>query len=417
MKLPADLAAPSQGDAGDQGAESHDADDDGARVDGAQVDGARVAEGTGLERRESRCVTRRSMVGYLTLPRPPDLLTKGLLMPSGYVAGRLGAPSDGVAAGAAAVAWVVFECGLYQARYLVNDLIDFDSDQQHRAAGWRGRLPSHPRVRRQAVAGLAIRLALVGILVGLLPGDVQAVTAVAALGLVASTVCYEVSRTPARRRPVLADPPRLSWSLATVFGLVGSGYGLRFAFGMALAGAPAAVIAVAGAFAWVFGVMLVVALWILEGAWLRAAGDSATLARKPHLALLTRLVQGGRASPSRPLYAGAPARLVAGLFAVASTLAVAVGVLLAESPRAGEVGVLLVVWAAIGPLVVARRQSYAAGAVVVVLDAGAAVTLLMAGGEPAMVALAVIIAAPTAVTMPCLQVFLDRHPPPAPTLG
>lgn len=363
----------------------------------------------------------RSLAGYLALPRPGDLLFKGLFVPSAYVAGRLGTTSNGVAVGAALVAWMVFEYGLYQARYTVNDLIDLEVDQRHRAACWRGRAPHDPRVWRWGTATLAVRLATSALVVLLLPGAAQRIIGLGALGLAGSAICYEVARAPARRRSPPTDRSaslRWSRSSALVFCLVGSGSALRCAFGMALAGAPATVVLTGTAFGWVFGTMLVLGPWALEGAWLEAAGDETTLVRKPHVALLARLVpDGGASTPGRSIFAGPPARLIAGLFAVTSALAVALGATMDRSPRPTEAIVLLGVWALLGPLVVAWRQSFWAGALLAALDVGAAAMLVGGPGRPAMIALAVIVSVPTATSMPTLQRFLDQHPAPAPTLG
>src|SRR5207247_5353588 len=94
-------------------------------------------------------------------------------------------------------------------------------------------------------------------------------------------------------------PPGLGAALP-VFLLVGAGYAVRIGVGAALAGASVDVVAVAAPFGWALGTAGVVMIWSLEAAGLRAAGDTATLARKVHIGLLARLIGDRPEALARP---------------------------------------------------------------------------------------------------------------------
>lgn len=333
-------------------------------------------------------MSERSLVSYIALPRRHEVRVKGWLAVLGYGTVHLaGDTYGGVALVAALVAWAVFELGLYQARYMVNDLIDVDVDRMHTAARARARLPDVPAANRWAIAVVVLRIAASAAIVALLPDRARTITIAAALGLVGVTVAYEVVRMPTRRWTPAQVRARVSWPQITVFGLVGTGYGLRFGFGVALAGAGPAAIAAATTFGWVFGTMVVVMIWTIEAAGLRVSGDTDVLARKSHLALMAKFIGHDRARLERPLLDGRPAPLVAALLACASALAVLVGVSLSGTPGPARLGILLAVGAAGGPVLCASSASVRAAWVVVATQVVAVAVLAPDGGKAALAVL------------------------------
>lgn len=329
----------------------------------------------------------RSLASYLVLPRSGETYGKGWLAPLGYGLVLLaGHTDDGVAFPLALLAWVVFELGLLQARYMVNDLADADVDRLHVAARARGRLPDVPGARRWAVRVVAARLLLTAAVIVLLPGRAGTILGVAAAGLVGATVAYEAARTAIRRHPVVPGQVRLSAREAAVFATVGAGYAIRVGLGAALAGADGPALAATAVFGWAFGTLVVFMTWTLEAAGLVAGGDTAVLARKSHVAVLARLVGGDRPRLAKPLLGGAPGRLTLLLFAVASALAVLVGVTLGESPGALGLAALLVACALVSPAVMAWWTSDWGGRAAMAVDVAAALTLSR-GGVGAVVAL------------------------------
>lgn len=340
--------------------------------------------------------TGRRLRSYLLVPRPREALLQGLLPVWGYgIVHLAGAGDAGVTVGPALLAIAVFEVGLYQARYMLNDLADADVDQAHAAAAARGRPPSAPNTRRRMIQVIVLRLVVAAGVVAVLPGSARTTTAVAAAALVAATLVYEAARTPARRRTAIelqARPPtRLTPSEVAVYVAVGSGYALRFAFGVALAGAPGSTVALSVVFGCVYGMMIAVMVWTLEGANLRVAGSSRVLARKPHVGLLARLVGEDPDRMHQPLLAGPPARLLAGLVAAVSALAVAVATRLGDAPTSARLGMLLAVCVVASPLLLGVWPSGTAGAVAAGLNVLAAAMLASASARWATVALILLV--------------------------
>src|SRR3954451_8526144 len=90
---------------------------------------------------EPRPAGRRTLAGYLLMPRPKDLF-KALLMPLTF---GLGVLANGRVSGQtrvrARVALAVLELLVCPARYQCNDVRGFVADQRHPAEKDRGRLP------------------------------------------------------------------------------------------------------------------------------------------------------------------------------------------------------------------------------------------------------------------------------------
>lgn len=341
---------------------------------------------------------QRSLVSYLAIARPADFWGKATVAPLIYgTVHALGDPQGGVAFAAAVVAWLVFEQGLYEVRYELNDLADASVDRLHVAAAGRGRVPADPRTRRWALRVIAVRLALAAVVIGLMPDEARRVLVVAALGLVAVTAGYEGARTVIRRRR-LDDwrEARLGPSELAVFVLVGGGYGLRTGLGAALAGASAEVLTAMVALGWTLGILAILLNWTGDAAVLRIAGDDAVLARKSHIAVLARRIDSGTGDLELPLLRGRPAQMTAWLLSGTSLLGVWFAASLSSWPPPGRLAVLLAV-VAVAPVLLAVWPSLWAGVVVMAVDIGAGVALAEAGGRGQMLAVLLYVTALPAV--------------------
>ena len=288
-------------------------------------------------------MAERSLVSYLVLPRPDEAVMKAPLLLLAYGLARVAGPPGPGAGAWVLAAWAAFELGLYQARYMLNDLADADVDRMHRGAEARARLPSGPGSRPWAITVLVARLAAAGVLIAVLPRSARPATLVAALGLAAATVAYEAARGP-MRRPGAGPAPA-----GPVFALVGAGYAARIGLGAALGGTSGWALGAAVGFGWVFGTLVVVMTWMLEAGGLTAAGDRAVLARKAHLAALAELIGAEPRSLAQPLRRGRAARLVTAMAAATLAAAVVLGVALG-----GWLAPLLLVATVVGVVVVAR---------------------------------------------------------------
>jgi hypothetical protein len=214
---------------------------------------------------------RRTMLGYLLVPRPKDLM-KSLIVPLAFVVGALAAggtsPEQVLRA---LLVWAALELLVYPARYQWNDVRGFVADQQHPNAPHRGRLPGPlGRARQRVLASCAVALARLATVAGLalaLPalhlGGVLAAVTTAVFGV---AVVYEALRVRATGRTDRVPPP-LRPALVALWLVVGAGYAVRGVTGLALAvnlatqpllGAAAVVTL------WSFGVAFVSARWSLE---------------------------------------------------------------------------------------------------------------------------------------------------------
>jgi hypothetical protein len=215
-------------------------------------------------------MSERSLVSYLLLPRPGDLI-KAWIFPAAFALGVL---ADGGASGPeiarAALVWAALELLIYQSRYQWNDIRGFEADQRHPDCAGRGRLPGPPgRGRRHITASATVAAGRLGLLVVFaaapplrlgwaLLGLALAVFAIAAL--------YEFLRSRATGRSDRV-PPRPTSAILAVWAVVGGGYAIRgvsgLAFAIPLAHRPELSLLAAVAF-WAFGVAFVTSRWALE---------------------------------------------------------------------------------------------------------------------------------------------------------
>ncbi|QFZ18374.1 hypothetical protein [Saccharothrix syringae] len=228
-------------------------------------------EGEGPRRGAPAPRGRRSLAGYLLVPRPGDAV-KGLLVPVAFGLGALGVGSlDREAVVRAAVVWGALELLVYPARYQWNDVRGFAADQRHPGERDRGRLPGPlSRARRNVAASVAAalaRLAAVACLPLLLPGlhlgGVLAATTAAVFGVAA---VYEALRARCTGRTGHV-PPAPGPGLVALWVVVGAGYAVRGTAGLAMAvdlgGHPGAAVAAVVAL-WAFGIAFVTGRWALE---------------------------------------------------------------------------------------------------------------------------------------------------------
>lgn len=240
----------------------------------SSIAGTRTNTVTGTARPVQAGAGGRSLLSYLVLSRPGDLV-KAVILPLTFALGAAcgavaGDPPDAAGVARAAVIWVALEALLYQARYQWNDARGFRADQQHPDAAKRGRLPAHPSGASWSLVATGMvaagRLAAAALLVVLLPGLHLAgpMTAVA-IGVFGAAVPYEWLRSRctgrADRMPVPLTPSAVGLWLA-----VGAGYAVRGGAGLALAvdltGRPAVTAAVVGC--WALGIAFVTSRWVLE---------------------------------------------------------------------------------------------------------------------------------------------------------
>jgi hypothetical protein len=233
----------------------------------------------------------RSLVSYLILPRPQELVAKALF----FLVAPLGValatgPTSKPGIGDAIAFVFALEVLVYQARYQWNDIRGFAEDQRHPAAAERGRLPGPPtRARRQIALSaftVAVRLALaVGI--GVLLGKALGIALlVAGFGIWGVAIVYE-----ALRHRISADnggsPLGLTRTKQALFVVVGLGYAVRAVSGLwvgsgatiPLAGVVTATITMSA-----IGTIFVTMSWVLEGSSCVGEDVDGRLIRSPLLA-------------------------------------------------------------------------------------------------------------------------------------
>jgi hypothetical protein len=255
----------------------------------------------------------RTLLGYLAVPRPKDLVKAGI-MPLTFGIGVLGNGGTSTAACVrAAVVLAALELLIYPARYQWNDVRGFASDQQHPAEADRGRLPgplerARPHVIASGVVALARLVATAGLallLPGLRLGGVLAALTVAVFGV---AVVYEALRAWGTGRTGQVPPP-LEPVLVLLWIVVGAGYVVRGWTGLALAVdlrhrpglAVAAVVTL-----WAYGVAFVTTRWALEAtAFARIDHGGVVWAARAqhareHLLALVRWLPAEAAPPALP---------------------------------------------------------------------------------------------------------------------
>ncbi|MCU1693126.1 MAG: putative rane protein, partial [Frankiales bacterium] len=211
----------------------------------------------------------RSLLGYLLVPRPKDLV-KALVVPLAFAVGavaRGGVGRDAVLR--AVLVWVVLELLVYQARYQWNDVRGFAADQAHPEAASRGRLPGPvekgPQHIAASVAVLGLRLVLAGLVALALP-RVEGVVLAMTVGVFGVAAVYERLRSAATGRTSQVPVP-LRPALLGLWVAVGAGYAVRGLTGLALAvplGGRPGLVAAAAVAMWALGVVFVTCRWALE---------------------------------------------------------------------------------------------------------------------------------------------------------
>nr|WP_161556700.1 hypothetical protein [Micromonospora acroterricola] len=222
----------------------------------------------------------RSLAGYLAMPRPKDLV-KALILPATFTLGALA--EGGVTATQllrALVVLAVLELLIYPARYQWNDVRGFVADQQHPAKRSRGRLPGpveRGRARIGASCAVAVlRLVATGAVALLLPGlRLGGLLATLTLGVFGVAIAYEAIRSAATGRATQVPPP-VRPLLVLLWIVVGAGYVIRGATGLALAvdlGRPPALAVATVVTLWAFGIAFVTSRWALEALAFARADD------------------------------------------------------------------------------------------------------------------------------------------------
>ncbi|WP_250007752.1 hypothetical protein [Actinoplanes sp. M2I2] len=214
---------------------------------------------------------RRTLLGYLLMPRPKDLF-KASLMPLTFGLAALAA--GGVSPTTvlrAVVVLAALELLIYPARYQWNDIRGFAADQRHPAEADRGRLPGPlDRARPHIAASTAVaalRLLVAAALPLLLPGlHLGPFIVGMVLGVVGVAIAYEGLRSAATGRSGQVPAPVRPVIVALWF-VVGAGYVVRGLTGLALVvdlpRTPALAVA-AGVTLWAYGMAFVTSRWAIE---------------------------------------------------------------------------------------------------------------------------------------------------------
>jgi hypothetical protein len=215
--------------------------------------------------------SRRTLLGYLLVPRPKDLF-KALLMPLTFGLAALAA--GGVSAHTVLRAVIVLsalELLVYPARYQWNDVRGFAADQRHPAEADRGRLPgpldrARPHIAASCLVAVA-RLVVVAALPFLLPGlHLGGLVVWMVAGVFGVAIAYEGLRAVATGRTGAVPPPARP-ALVLIWIIVGAGYVVRGLTGLALVvdlPRHPAIAVVAGVTLWAYGVSFVTSRWAIE---------------------------------------------------------------------------------------------------------------------------------------------------------
>ncbi len=258
----------------------------------------RARQAPAVEKSDTRA---RSLVSYLVMPRPKDLV-KGLLIPVTYGLGLL---SVGAATGEsvlrAVVVLLAVELLVYPARYQWNDVRGFVADQQHPSSSSRGRLPGPLSCARSRIltscSVAAAKLVAAAALIVLLPGlDLAGILTFAIVGVFAVAIVYELLRSVSTGRRSEMPAP-VTAGIVGLWVTVGAGYVVRGITGLALAvnlSERPTLAAAAAVTLWAYGIAFVTSRWALEATafasvddgrvtWRAAAGQA-----REHLLALAR---------------------------------------------------------------------------------------------------------------------------------
>lgn len=238
----------------------------------------------------------RPMWSYLVLPRPLDTV-KWFFIPIAYIVAVVTTSHGHGGPGllGAALGWLVFEYLIYQGRYQWNDIRGLADDLVHPARRERGRLPVAQRGPRRSVVLsvlVIVARAVVAVIIAftIVPSSVSAIILVSFIGVWVPAGLYEFLRARRTRPGVYAG---------TIWLVIGVGYAVRAAIGLALAGLvpsgqTSGTFFLFGGAAWAFGIVFVTLTWVLEATGHCSFRDGdvlahpAELTRKPHLARLLR---------------------------------------------------------------------------------------------------------------------------------
>ncbi|MCU1595952.1 MAG: putative rane protein [Frankiales bacterium] len=209
----------------------------------------------------------RSLIGYLLVPRPKDLV-KAVVLPLSFVLAAIS--RGGVTTSAllrALVVWLVLELLVYQARYQWNDVRGFEADQAHPESASRGRLPGPvEKARSRKLTSLIVAAAklMVTAAVTLVAPELSVLLLVMTVAVFAVAFVYERVRSAATGRTSEVPVP-LHPALVALWVWVGAGYAVRALTGVALAvDVSPAVAVLTGLTAWALGVVFVSCRWVLE---------------------------------------------------------------------------------------------------------------------------------------------------------
>ena len=254
------------------------------------------------------------LLWYLVLPRPWDLLIKGLfllvplLLALATTPGTPPTPSDTV------LCVVAFEVLCYQGRYAVNDLLGRAEDARHPYADRRRRLPSTATYMSAAAwTSVAVRAALAGLVACAVSAHLRRGLVLGMVLVVVLGIGYELLRWRLRSSPA-ADLCRESPCVLALWAWVGLGYSLRATEGYWIGGngsVPWRALVLAMLTGSVLGSMHVTMSWALEARALvlaegPATGSSGVLTSKRHLAPLLRHLPPDPDEPCRPLAGPGP---------------------------------------------------------------------------------------------------------------
>jgi hypothetical protein len=376
---------------------------------------AHRAPSSGLPDLTERNADERSLLSYLVLPRPEDLV-KIVFLPAsfGLAAWSLGGVSGHDVARAALV-WLALEYFIYEARYQWNDTRGIETDSRHGDRRSRGRLPvgrTARDVKRNIATSLVVAALRVGIaLVGawLLGFDTFEPVLLLTILVFGTALVYE-----SLKRAAVAVPPTHGGAIAAraVWLLVGLGYAYRGIAGLLLAGVTIeSTIALLAVPVFVgFGTAFVTLTWVLDAvsqcrAEMRSEDEpmpvspllyDADLNHQRHLSLLLKYIDADTAHSDAPI--GLSCRTVRAVASRGKTRAPWNIALVASALAAGPLGMKLageddllrlllsgaICAVAVGVFVTASRSSYRWAAVVL----GALVLLVHASVSDAAPALA-----------------------------
>lgn len=231
------------------------------------------------ERRTARVAqgeSSRSLVTYLLLPRPPEMLMKSVFVAGGLVfsAVMFGATSSRPLWLDVCLAVFILEYLVYQARYTLNDLAGAEGDARHPGLAG-GRFPTRDGELSSTQAGIALLVAFLRVALAIVlviswyQGAQRTVLLGSILAVGVLSVAYDRLRDRERircRKANYVQLTRPSLASSAVFVLVGSGYAIRVCAGVSLgsSSAPWSFLAATFVSFWVFGIMFVTMTWAVD---------------------------------------------------------------------------------------------------------------------------------------------------------